>query len=158
MESQGRELEFDSFDQVLEDVQKLLANGYSASGKWNLAQACGHLNDWMRFPMDGYPKAPLPLRPLLWLMKVTVGRSQLERILADGFRAKTPTMPRTVPAADAMTDAAAVAQFAETIHRFKVFDGPVAPSPIFAEFTLEQARKLQLRHCAHHLSFLTPTV
>ena len=69
--------------------------------------------------MDGYPRAAAPIRAMLWLMKVTMGRKQLKKILAEGFSANTPTMPQTVHAADANSDAAAVEQFLETIHRFK---------------------------------------
>ena len=51
-----------TWDQVSEDVRRLAAHGYTAHGNWNLSQVCGHLNDWMRFPMDGYPKAPILIR------------------------------------------------------------------------------------------------
>ena len=156
MDGQRRSVVFENLDEVAGDARSLLANGYTTGGNWNLAQVCGHLNDWMRFPIDGYPRASAPIRALLWLMKVTMGRKQLQRILADGFSAKTPTMPQTVHAADAISDAAAVDQFLETINRFKDFDGPLAVSPVFGELTPDEAVQLQLRHCAHHLSFLTP--
>ena len=156
MDNQRRTVAFENLDEVIEDVRKLLDSGYSASGDWNLSQVCGHLNDWMQFPMDGYPKVAVPIRALLWLMKVTVGRRQLNRILESGFRVKTPTMPQTVHAADAQMDAAAVEQLVETINRFKKYDGPIATSPVFGELSAEEALQLQLQHCAHHLSFLTP--
>jgi hypothetical protein len=156
MDGQRRNVAFGNLDEVAADVRNLLANGYSMRGDWNLAQVCGHLNDWMRFPMDGYPRAWAPIRAMLWLMKVTVGRKQLKRILAEGFRAKTPTMPQTVHAADAITDAAAVEQLLETVNRFKDFEGPLAVSPVFGELSPDEAMRLQLRHCAHHLSFLNP--
>lgn len=156
MDGQRRSVVFENLDEVAGDARSLLANGYTTGGNWNLAQVCGHLNDWMRFPMDGYPRASAPIRALLWLMKVTMGRKQLQRILAEGFSAKTPTMPQTVHAADAISDAAAVEQFLETIQRFKNFEGLPAASPVFGELSPEEALRLQLRHCAHHLSFLTP--
>jgi hypothetical protein len=156
MESQRRSVTFENLDQVSEDIGNLLAVGYSARGNWNLSQVCAHLDDWMRFPMDGYPKPRPPIRVILWLMKITVGRKQLVSILDSGFRAKTPTMPQTVHASDAKTDAAAAKQFLETINRFKDYEGPIATSPVFGELTREEALKLQLRHCSHHLSFLMP--
>ena len=54
------------------------------------------------------------------------------------------------------TGYAAPEQFLETVDRFKVHDGPIVASPVFGELTPEEALKLQLQHCAHHLSFLTP--
>ncbi len=156
MHGQRRSIAFGNLDEVAADIRNLQVSGYSAHGNWNLSQACGHLNDWMRFPMDGYPRSAAPIRAMLWLMKVTVGRKQLKRILTEGFSARTPTMPQTVHAVDAKTDAAAVEQLVETINRFKDFDGPLAVSPVFGELTPDEAVQLQLRHCAHHLSFLTP--
>jgi hypothetical protein len=156
MDTQRRSVAFENLDEVWKDVMTLLADGYSASGNWNLAQVCAHLNDWMRFPMDGYPKPPAPIRAILWVMKVTIGRKQLNGILNDGFRPKTPTMPQTVHATGEETDAAAAEQFLETINRFRNYDGPIATSPVFGKLTAEEALNLQLRHCAHHLSFLTP--
>ena len=156
MDGQRRRVVFENLDEVVGDVRNLLANGYTAGGNWNLSQVCAHLNDWMRFPMDGYPRAAVPIRALLWLMKVTIGRKQLKMILVEGFSAQTPTMPQTVHAAESTSDAAAVEQFLETLQRFKDFDGPPAASPVFGELSPDESMRLQLRHCAHHLSFLSP--
>ena len=155
MNEPRRKLSFTDLDQDTEDARRLLTAGYQSRGKWDLAQVCAHLNDWMCFPMDGYPPAPLPVRCILWMIKVTFGRRQLKTVLSDGFRDSLPTMPATVHAADENTDAEAVDQLAATIDRFKSFDGPFYASPIYGDLTPEQHLKLQLAHCAHHLSFLS---
>lgn len=157
MNEKRRELTFDDLDQVAQDARKLLADGYVPTGNWDLAQVCAHLCDWMRYPMDGYPPAPLPIRVILWLMKVTVGQSQLKSVLKNGFRDSLPTMPQTVHAANSSTDAEAVEQLRATIDRFKTHSGTFYASPIYGELTPEEHAKLQLVHCAHHLSFLVPT-
>ena len=42
------------------------------------------------------------------------------------------------------------------IERFKTHSGDVHPSPLFGAMTKETALQLQLKHAAHHLSFLVP--
>ena len=91
-----RKLRFDSLDAVGGELDALL-NGYTSVGSWNLGQVCGHLEQWMSFPMDGFPSAPFPISTMLWLMKTTIGKAQLKKVLSDGFKAGMPTMPKTVP-------------------------------------------------------------
>ena len=156
MTHERRDLKFDGLDQVIEDANRLLKQGYEQAGNWNLSQACGHLNDWMRFSMDGYPKPPLPIRAMLWMMKVTSGKRQFASVLKNGFREGLPTMPESVPLADATEDAEAVSQLTDTINRLKTHQGPLHPSPLYGDLTHDQVVQLQLVHCAHHLRYLLP--
>lgn len=151
-----RELKFDALDEVVRDAEHLLAVGYEQAGNWDLTQVCLHLADWMRFPIEGFPKPPLPIRLMLWGMRHTVGRSKLRQIVQQrAMAAGIPTMPQTVvpPGGDAR---AAVAKLSETVDRFKSHGGEVHPSPFFGAMTKDEATRLQLVHCAHHLSFLVP--
>ncbi len=152
-----RQLKFENWDQVRSELDILL-QGYEPAGNWNLAQICLHLRDWLSFPMDGFPVAPPPMRWLLSLMRVTVGKSQLNKILASGrMPAGGPTMPTTVHTeADAKQDAQAVADVKGTIARFESFTDNIHPSPIFGPMDKPTAEQLQLIHFAHHLSFLLP--
>ena len=68
-----RELRFESLDEVAADARQLMSRGYDAVGNWNLAQACSHMNDWMRFPMDGFPNPPFPLSIIFAVLRNTVG-------------------------------------------------------------------------------------
>lgn len=156
MTTKRRKLKFENLDQVIEELDLLLDRGYTQTGNWNLSQICTHLHDWMRFSLDGYPKAPPPIRLALWLMKVTIGRRQFEAVVSKGFKANLPTMPATVPAADAASDKAAVDQLTKTVNRLKESNGPIVPSPIYGPLTYDEAVQLQLAHCAHHLRFLVP--
>jgi hypothetical protein len=150
-----RQLQFGSLDEVVADVENLLAKGYDKAGNWDLAQVCGHLAEWMRYPIEGFPKPPIFVKPLLWLMKVTAGKKMLAKILAEGFEPGGRTMPETVPppGGDA---AAAVAKLRSAAEKWKAHTGEVHPSPLFGPMTKETAQAVQLKHAAHHLSFLVP--
>ena len=155
MPAERRKLTFASLDEVAADAENLLARGYDRAGNWDLAQVAGHVAEWMRYPLDGFPKAPLLIRPMLWLMKVTTGRKMRDRILAEGFSAGGRTMPETVPPSGGDA-AAAVAKLKEVVARWKAHAGEVYPSPLFGAMTKDTALQLQLKHAAHHLSFLVP--
>ena len=151
-----RELRFDSLDDVVRDAEHLLAVGYDRAGNWDLAQCCTHLAEWMRFPIDGFPKPPLPIRALLWVARHTVGKAKFREYVGGGrMPTGKPTMPQTVaaPGGDA---AAAVVKLRQAVERFKAHAGDVHPSPLFGAMNKDEATRLQLVHCAHHLSFLVP--
>jgi len=156
MATTRRTLNFENLNQVKEELQRLLADGYRQQGNWNLAQTCAHLNDWMRYLLDGYPQAPAPIRAVLWLMKITIGRRQLRQVLGKGFKDKLPTMPDTVYPPGNTSDEAAAAELTETINRLQASGGNIAESHISGTLTYDQAVQLQLAHCAHHLAFLVP--
>lgn len=149
-----RDLSFDNFDEMMAEVRSLHSNGYTSRGNWTLAQACGHLSDWMRFPMDGFPVPPLPMRMIFWAMKVTVGPGMKKKILAGGFKPGMPTAPDTVPKPDAMSDQEAIETLQGTIDRLQEFDDELLPSPLFGPMDKETLEKVSLLHAAHHLGFL----
>lgn len=150
-----RTLDFRDLDAVLRDLD-LLASGYDRAGNWNLAQVCGHLAEWMRFPIDGFPRPALPIRMILWFMRITVGKRMLNEILAKRSMPRgRPTLRETVPASTG-NDAAAIEQLRQVIARFRAHTGPFQPSPAFGDMDRETCTQLQLIHCSHHLSFLVP--
>lgn len=155
-DSLKRKLAFQNFDELADEIRRLLEEGYTPRGKWNLAQACGHISEWMRFPMDGFPPTPLALRPLFWLMRLTVAKRMARRILEEGFRGGLPTAPDTVPAPDARSDAEAVAELEKTIQRVQRHQGPLHPSPLFGPMDDATWKKVNLLHAAHHLAYLWP--
>lgn len=153
-----RQVAIDNFNQVRDDVQMLLRCGYECSGNWNLAQTCRHLNCWMSYAMEGYPALPFIIRPMMWTMKLLMGKRMLQKILSEGqFKDKQPTSPATVFTSDRSEDQAAAMEFLTTLERFDNFTDKPHTSPLFGEMTLDQCRQLQLIHCRHHLAFLSPT-
>ena len=61
---QTTRLQFENFKQVKKHLELLLNVGYKQKGNWNLVQPALHLNDWITFPMDGYPTPNLFVRVL----------------------------------------------------------------------------------------------
>jgi hypothetical protein len=150
-----RKLSFATLDDVVLDAQNLQTKGYEKTGNWDLAQICLHLADWMRFPIEGFPKPPLPIRFMLWGLRNTIGRKMYRKYTLEGMPAGKPTMPQSVhqPGPDA---ASAIAKLKEAVERFKAYTGTIHPSPLFGALNKDEATRLQLVHCAHHLSFLVP--
>ena len=151
-----RTLKFDSLDAVVRDAEGLLTTGYEKTGNWDLAQVCNHLADWLRYPVEGFPRAPAPIRAMLWVMKKTVGPKKLRAYLAaDAMPVGKPTMPQTVctPGGD---PAVAVAKLRQSVERLKAHTGELLPSPFFGAMSKDEGIRLQRIHCAHHLSFLVP--
>jgi Protein of unknown function (DUF1569) len=151
-----RTLKFATLDEVVRDAENLLANGYDRAGTWSLAQCCGHLVYWLTAPLDGFGNAPLPIAVFLWFARNTFGPKKLKQYIADrSFPAGAPTDPKSVPTADS-DDRGAVEQLKLAAMRLKNHTGVILPSPMFGPMDKETAVKLQLVHCAHHLSFLVP--
>ncbi len=151
-----RELNFATLDDAVRDAEHLLAAGYDRAGDWDLAQVCGHLTEWLRYPMDGYPVQPAPVRLVLWAIRKTVGPAKRREILATGkMPAGKPTLRESVapPGGD---PAEAVAGFRETVRRFRDHPGPFHPSPVFGAMARDEWLRLNAAHAAHHLSFLVP--
>jgi len=154
--TQKRKLHFADLHQAMVEAERLLESGYQSAGNWNLSQCCGHLSEWLRYPIDGFPQSNIVVRALMWMMKVTIGKKQFQSVLQDGFKDNIPTMPSTVPAPNAAEDRAALATLKATVERFASHDGELHPSPFYGPMTKEQGTQLQLRHFEHHLGFLIP--
>src|SRR5215831_5906287 len=155
MATERRKLKFATLDEAVADAESLLATGYDRAGNWELAQVAGHLAEWMRFPLDGFPKVPLPVRPILWVVRTVSGKGMLKTVLEHGFTPGTRTIGETVPQPGG-NPTTAVAKLRETAGRWKAHTGDVYPSPLFGAMTRDTALQLQLVHCAHHLSYLIP--
>lgn len=150
-----RKLKFSTLDKVVLDAENLQAQGYEKLGNWDLGQICPHLADWMSFPIDGFPKPPPPIRFMLWGLRITIGKMIYRKILSEGMRSGSQTMPQTVhqPGSDS---SAALEKLKQAVERFEAHTGTLYPSPLFGALNKDEALRLQLVHCAHHLSFLVP--
>src|SRR5262245_7088988 len=105
-----RVLKFESLDEAVRDAERLSERGYEKAGNWDLAQCCHHLAVLMTYPLDGFPPFRFPASFGIRLLKWTVAKRWLRKVLATGvWPAGTPTDGRTVPAAGG-DDAAAVAK------------------------------------------------
>jgi hypothetical protein len=150
-------LRFENFDQVIDRLELLKSSGYTQLGKWTLAQNCEHLRDWLVFLMDGYPKPKFPGNIVMAILRRTVGSGMLRKTLqTESMPDNTPTLKQTVHKGNQFDDASSVERLKDTLLRFKSFKGTYHPSPLFGQLDGPSGMKLQLVHCAHHLSFLKP--
>ncbi len=139
-------LRYADADALLADVRHL-QQGWAKAGNWSLAQACYHLNFAATYFMSPGPHPEVSVTP--------ENRQRMETILAtgkipDGIKSPDQALP-PASAGDADIEA-----FAQTIQRFKTFDGTFAPHRLFGKLSLDQGRKHVLIHSAHHLSYLVP--
>ncbi len=150
------ELHFDSCQAMLDHAQMLLDEGYRRRGNWSLGQAASHVADWMRYPLDGFPKPPLPVRLMMLVMKYTVAPGMKRRILANGFKPGIPTAPESVAAEDAMPDADGIKKLRETVARIEQHEGELIPSPLFGHMDKAMLQKVTRLHAEHHFGYLQP--
>lgn len=150
------ELRFSDWEEVLSDVEQLLAHGYTTSGNWTLGQSASHLAQWTSFPIDGFPKPPFVIRVMFGVMKrLGVTKRLSQKILKEGFQPGSPTSPATVPAVK-ISDKEGVHQLKNAYMKAKTHDGPLHPSPLFGEMDLQTYKRVSLLHAAHHLGFFKP--
>jgi len=154
--SQREKLEFGSWAEVLAKLQSLQESECQQLGAWDLSQCCGHLNQWLAFPMDGFPDTGASANPTE--AEIAAGKQQLKAIIQSGFEPGIPTWSSTVPEPGAQTSLAAVNELTATIKRFQDHDGPIHDSPFFGEMDKEEVAQLQFRHFAHHLSYYKQSV
>ena len=153
---EDRRLSFSEVQQVMPEVYRLRDQGYTQMGSWDLTQTCEHLADWMSFPFDGFPKPPWFIAWMFPIMRLTVGKSSLKRILATGEMGRgVPTMPETVYSVGRSPEKA-IERLARSLERLRISEEPIYPSPVFGAMTKEELSRLQLVHCSHHLGFLKP--
>lgn len=146
----SRQLDFRTFRDVHDELDRLHHGGYLKLGNWDLAQTCDHLSYFIDGSLDGH-KYKVP-----WILKKLFGRMVLNRILTQR-RMKTgvftPQNPLPEPGGD---EAAAVARLKRSLERLEQHPGEMHASPFFGAMTPQQWRDLHLIHCAHHFGFLQP--
>ncbi len=143
-----RELHFDSYDQVLDDVHRLAEGGYRQLGNWSLGEICQHLAKSIDMAIDGSDaQFPWLLRKIAPLMK----NRFLSRPIPSGY--KIPPGANVEP--DSAETAAGVAAIEKAVARLRE-TGDRRAHPLFGTLTRDQWDQFQLRHCELHLSFLVP--
>lgn len=151
-----RVVKFNELNEIVSEVQSLLDNGYQRKGNWSLGQACGHLAKWMTYPIDGFPVPPIFLRPVFWIMKVTMAKRMKAQIFAEGFKPGMPTAPESVPSEAEFDDQQGVDQLKAAVERLSQFNGELKPSPLFGPMDKATLTKVSLLHAEHHLGYLEP--
>lgn len=151
-----RRLAFRSWDEVIAETASLAAAARAGSlttvGNWSLAEMFDHLANLLAIATgDLRFNAPWPMR----VLGRTIGRRLLlGRELKPGMSLRGAAA-RLLPAAGVTLDAAE-ARLLSLLERIRAGERLTAPSPLLGPLTHEEWADLQLRHFAHHYSFLRP--
>lgn len=143
-----RSLSFRSFDEIMPDVDRLL-DGHSTVGTWSLAQICRHLSTVMRRLVD--LPASTPHDPSLW-----VSEEQKRQVLDSGMLPEGIQGPPQVMPTETQSQREEAEGLRQAIAYYKASAGPVIPHRFFGPLSKAEWDRLQLIHCAHHLSFAIP--
>ena len=147
--SSTRELDFATEDDAIAEVERLRRGCSPVAGKWTLEQACWHLNAAVLYRMKQGPFPPNT-------SEQDSRAGALQQVLTSG------KLPPGINAPDDMippaeSDARAVDALITSLKQLRDYKGKIAPHRIFGHLSDADARRLNLIHCAHHLSKLAPT-
>lgn len=145
---QRRHLRFRDLDEVIAEI-RTLQRGYARAGNWSLPQVCWHLEVSVanRMKPGPYP-ANTP--------EQEARRPVFEQVLASGRLPDGIVAPEPmVPPPDCGDEA--IEACIKQLERFKGYTGRIPPHRIFGDLPDDEARQLNLIHCAHHLGYLVPT-
>jgi len=143
-----RELTFESYGDVAQEIESLEKSGYQIRGSWTLGQTCAHLDYYYRGSLDGFDHM------FPWIVRFLFGKPALWWYLRVSDREGNPTAPQSVPMKNT-DEKRAIAGIKESLRRLATAER-LHPSGIFGALSLEQWKNLHLKHAAHHLGFLAP--
>jgi hypothetical protein len=148
MQPGRRTLRYESFDDVMPDVERLL-EGHTTVGNWSLAQICRHLAAVLRRHVD------LPASTVFDPAD-RVSEEQKRRMLQSGILPEGIVAPPGVLPEAARSEREEAEGLRAAIAYYRESPGPVVPHRILGPLTREEWDRFELAHLAHHLSFAVP--
>lgn len=143
-----RKLHFESFDDILNDAERVVAADAGTTGNWSLGQILEHLATVMEKSIDGFQsRAPWPIR---WITRTFLKGKVLRDGMKSGFR--LPKHAETELVCDAADSQAALEHLRRAIHRMRT-ECNRAEHPAFGRLAINEWNQLHLRHAELHLSF-----
>ena len=153
-ESGYRKLRFESVDDVLAEVNRIVEAGRSgklrATGQWTPGQVFAHLAAWIEYAYDGFPMKPAPAF-LRWILKLGLNR-MLNKGLRRGVR--IPGVKAGTFGQDDMPLEDAARRLQAALKRLATDPDAPYPSPAFGALSHQDRIKLNLRHAENHLGNL----
>lgn len=147
---QRRKLDFHSWSEVLDDVERLRRAGYDRAGNWDLSQVLEHVGEGLRTACEGTEhQGP-------WIVRKLIGPIILRRILRDRRMKAGIKVPKWWLPGPGTDESAAVDRFRAQIAAFEALGRTPCQHPFFGPLSKQQWQDLVLVHAAHHLSFLVP--
>jgi Protein of unknown function (DUF1569) len=144
-----RTLRYESFDEVMPDVERLLL-GHTTVGNWTLAQICRHLAAVLRRHVD--LPASTTFDP-----SDRVSEDQKRRMLETGLLPEGIDAPPGVMPEATLGEREEAEGLRAAIPYYRASPGPVLPHRILGPLTRDEWDRFELIHLAHHLSFAVPT-
>ncbi|MEX0676431.1 MAG: DUF1569 domain-containing protein [Pirellulales bacterium] len=143
-----RELHFESYRELLDDVRSLAARPRRQLGNWTLGQICQHLAGAIDMAVDGPSfKPPFFLRLIGPLLK----KRFLKRF-PPGYKVP-PGAGSLIPGTD--EDAVGVAALEKAVARLEATPER-KPHVLFGRLSREEWDQFEFRHAEMHLSFIVP--
>jgi Protein of unknown function (DUF1569) len=149
-----RKLKFDSIDQVLADVDRLIAVERDGRlrhvGNWTLGQTLGHLASWAEYSYSGIPlQTPFFIK---WIL-----RSRKQKFIHEPMRAgvKIPGVSGGTLATEPVPLDEAQGRIHRALARLKS-EAPTIVHPIFGPLSHDEWIAINLRHAELHLGFHVP--
>jgi len=152
-----RELSFGSLDELSAELDRIdaahAAGNLGHTGNWTPAQILDHVGIFWTHALDGFPpgKPPLPMRMLvqLFFKKSAVQGKQPPTGI------KLPAKASYLMPSDDPKFAPAMEKLRTCIERVKRGDSYVPASPLFGKLARDEWTRMNLGHCAMHLSFIS---
>jgi hypothetical protein len=144
-----RLIEINNFEELEHELDELeSASEIETTGKWSFYQILLHISDSIHYSIHGYPGV------LPWLIRKTIGRIVLGRLIAEGKMNPghyNPTAPKEREEGDYKS---AMSRLRECIKEFKNHDGIFSVHPIFDAMDKHTWEKLHCIHASLHMSFV----
>src|SRR4051794_20081617 len=118
-----RSLRFQSLDEVMPDLERLL-EGHTTVGNWSLAQICRHLSTVMRRVVD--LPASTPQDPSKW-----VGEEVKRKVIESGKIDEGLPAPSEIVPTETLSDREEAEGLRGAIAHYQASSGPVIPHRIF---------------------------
>ena len=146
MKTGRRTLQFQSLDDIMPDVERLIGHNETV-GEWSLAQICHHIATVMRRVVD--LPASTPQDPSQW-----VGEERKREVFETGSIPEGLPAPAEIIPTGAFDERDEAEGLRKAIAYYKASAGPVIPHRLFGFLTKAEWDRLQCVHAAHHLSFV----
>lgn len=150
MNPDRRTLEFQSLDEVMPEVERLM-RGHRTVGAWPLSEICKHLAGTIRLAVDA--PATTQHDPSLRFPQEKIDEVFNTGRLPQDLPRPTTTTSMLPP----LSENEAAELLRSAIAYYQASPGPVVGHRFLGPLSKEQWNRLQLIHCAHHLSFAIPT-
>jgi hypothetical protein len=147
-----RELSFDRLDQIMPEVDRLLA-GHTTTGSWSLGQVLYHLATAVRLTILGSGTPPAePGSEAARAAEVFRKRFFRSGRFPEGAR---PPIPVLIPP-DEVDERAEAESLRAALLRFEEREGPFPAHPLLGPLTKDEWAAFHRIHSAHHLGFILP--